>query len=43
MYVVGNHVITDAQMKALIKLGLEDAHGLSEMLCKDETFGGNKH
>lgn len=43
VYVGGNHVITDAQMKELIKLDLENAHGLSEMLCKDKVSGGNKH
>ena len=34
VYGGGKHVITDAQMKELIKLDLENAQGLSEMLCK---------
>lgn len=38
VYVGGDLVITDAQMKTLIDLGLEDAKDLSAMLCKD----GNK-
>lgn len=35
VYVGDKHTITDAQMKTLIRLGLDDAYGLSEMLCKD--------
>ena len=35
VYVGGNYVITNAQMKTLIKLGLDDAEDLSKMLCKD--------
>lgn len=36
VYVGEKHVITDAQMKTLIGLGLENAKHLSEMLCKDK-------
>ena len=35
VYVGNNYVITNAQMKTLIKLGLDDAEDLSKMLCKD--------
>ncbi len=35
VYVGGKHTITDAQMKTLIKMGLENAHGISAMLVKD--------
>ena len=35
VYVGDKHTITDAQMKTLISLGLDNAYGLSEMLCRD--------
>lgn len=35
VYVGGNYTITDAQMKTLIQLELDDAENLSRMLCKD--------
>lgn len=35
VYVGGNYVITDAQMKRLIELGLDNAEDLSKMLCKE--------
>lgn len=35
VYVGGNFTITDAQMKKLIKLGLDKAEDLSKMLCKE--------
>lgn len=35
VYVGGNHVITDAQMRTLIKNGLDKAEGITEMLCKE--------
>lgn len=35
VYVGGKHTITDAQMQTLIKLGLEDAHDISNMLVKE--------
>lgn len=35
VYVGGNYIITDAQMKELIKLGLDNAEDLSKMLCKN--------
>ena len=35
VYVGGKHVITDAQMKKLIELGLDDAEGISAALVKE--------
>ena len=35
VYIGEKYVINDAQMQALIKLGLENAEDLSKMLCKD--------
>ena len=35
VYIGGKHVITDAQMKKLIELGLDDAKGVSAMLVKE--------
>jgi len=35
VYVGGSYVITDAQMRKLIELGLDDAEDLSRMLCKE--------
>ena len=35
VYVGGNYVITDAQMKTLINLGLDNAEDLSKMLYKE--------
>lgn len=36
VYVGGKYVVTDAQMKMLIKLELENAKDLSKMLCKND-------
>lgn len=38
IYIGGKYVITDAQMKTLIDLGLDGAEDLSKMLCKDEEI-----
>lgn len=38
VYVGSRYVITDAQMKTLIELGLDDADDLSKMLCKDKEI-----
>lgn len=35
VYVGGSYVITDAQMKKLIELNLDNAKDISEMLCKE--------
>ncbi len=35
VYVGGKHTITDAQMRTLIDLGLDNSYGLSAMLCKE--------
>ena len=34
-----NRVITDAQMKTLIEMGLDNTSGISSTLYKDETIG----
>lgn len=37
IYIGGKHTITDAQMKTLIKMKLDTANGISEMLYKDKN------
>ena len=38
VYVGGTYVITNAQMRKLIDLGLDDAEDLSKMLCKNNNI-----
>lgn len=35
VYVGGKHTLTDAQMKTLIRMELDNAEGISEALCKE--------
>lgn len=40
VYIGGKHVITDDQIKTLIEMGLDNAGGISDVLCKGEKNDG---